>query len=343
MTHDWLLVETLGAEPVVVADGNRTLDAAPITTFLRRNPYLMAIQTAIAETVRGGQPLSSITPRHDRVIRTEVVQMTDGTIHGVHLWIGPPDEEPPVRVIPGPLKWDLTNKIATDTPESLLNGGLDPTVETTHGRVFAEDLPTRDLNAKEIQALTFAIRPEPGVLHCSTWDLVDFAGVPITVGFVARIVVEPGGDREVIVCRAMNWRSVSDDATIRMADMGERVLASPATPGVHRVIVDLHTWSPLKWLDEPCPLFDWRERDQETLVHPGDADEIEAMRREFTSHATARVLRLPAHGGGWTPIHVTLNRVELSDDVYAGLVSLRLPTRSELMDHRRRVRAGTTR
>jgi len=114
MTHDWLLVETLGTEPVVVAQGNQTKNLVPISAFLRRNPNLMAIQTAIGETVRGGTGLSSITPKHDRVIRTEVIQMTDGRIHGVHVWVGPPGVDPPERPIPGPLIWDLTRGVATD-------------------------------------------------------------------------------------------------------------------------------------------------------------------------------------------------------------------------------------
>ena len=78
MTHDWLLVETLGSEPAVVAQGRRTKNLVPISAFLRRNPNLMAIQTAIGETVRAGVGLSSITPKNDRVIRTEVVRCPMG-------------------------------------------------------------------------------------------------------------------------------------------------------------------------------------------------------------------------------------------------------------------------
>ncbi len=63
MNHDWLLVEVLGSEPVVVAQGPRTKNLVPISAFLRRNPHLMAIQTAIGETVRAGVGLSSITPK----------------------------------------------------------------------------------------------------------------------------------------------------------------------------------------------------------------------------------------------------------------------------------------
>ena len=57
MTHDWLLVETLGAEPAVVAQGQHTKNLVPISAFLRRNPNLMAIQTAINETVQAGKAL----------------------------------------------------------------------------------------------------------------------------------------------------------------------------------------------------------------------------------------------------------------------------------------------
>lgn len=339
MAHDWLLVETLGTEPVVVAHGVETKDMVPISTYLRRDPGLMAIQTAIGETVRGGQPLSSITPKHDRVIRTEVVQMTDGVIHGVHVWTGPPDAQPPERALPGPLKWDLTNRIATDTPESLFNGGRDPSVEATHGRAFAEDLPTRDLNAREAHALSAAIKPEPGIVYCTTWDLTDHRGEPITVGFVARIMQESDGGPDVTICRAMNWRTVRDENTVTPAGLAQDVLDGSAQPGVHRALVDLQSWALLKWLDDPCPFYDWRARsDDAPLTHPGDADEIAGMTAEFENAGTSRVLRLRANGGGWVPIHVTIHRIELDGGVWAGLLSLRLPTEHELAGFAARTR-----
>jgi len=332
MTHDWLLVETLGAEPAVVAQGQSTKNLVPISAFLRRNPNLMAIQTAIGETVRAGQPLSSITPKHDRVIRTEVVQMTDGRIHGVHAWIGPPDTEPPDRIIPGPLKWDLTQGIATDTPESLFNSGRDPSTEATHGRAFAEDLPTRELNPSEAQVLSVAIKPEPGRAFCSTWDVVDHQGKPITVGFVARVLLESDdGGPDKLICRAMNWRSARDESTQVPVDLGQRILNGLAQPGVHRALVNLRTWTLLKWLDDPCPFYDWHARESgEPTVHPDDDAAMAAMATEFEKGAAARVLRLRALDGGWTPIHVTAHRVELDEGTFAGLLSLRLPTEDEV-------------
>lgn len=332
MDHDWLLVETLGDEPAVVAQGVRTKNLVPTSSFLRRNPYLMAIQSAIGETVRAGHALSIITPKHDRVIRTEVVHMSDGVIHGVQLWVGPPDGEPPDRPIPGPLKWDLTTGVATDTPESLANAGRDITVEATHGRAFAEDLPARALNPSESKVLSMVIKAKPGNLLCSTWNVTDHRGEPITVGFVARAVAEPQPDgSERLICRAMNWRSVPEGPVVRPDDLAQRILNGLAAPGVHRALVDLNHWRLLKWLDRPAPFYDWRALEHgDPAVHPDDLARTRDMMAEFMTGPTARVLRLPAVGGGFTPVHVTANKVELDDDTYAGLLSMRLPTDEEL-------------
>lgn len=344
MTPDWLLVETLGAEPVVVTQGQQTKNLVPITAFLRRNQNLMAIQSAIGETVRGGQALTSITPKSHRVIRTEVVQMTDGRIHGVHVWIGPADMQPPQRIIPGPLKWDLTNGVATDTPESLLNSGLDPSTEATHGRAFAEDLTGRELNPDEARVISTIINPQPGQTYSNTWDVVDFRGNPITVGFAARILQETDDrtGKDVLICRAMNWRSARDEGSTPSTNLAQAILDSLAQPGVHRAVVEINNWTLLKWLDDPCPFFDWRAGDADNpVVHPDETAELAIMTTEFVTGPTARVLRLRANGGGWTLVHVTTHRVKVGENTYAGLLSLRLPTDNERVEAEARIATGS--
>jgi Domain of unknown function (DUF5593) len=92
--HDWLLVETLGNEPAVVAHGRQGKNLIPITALLRRGPYLAATRTAIAESVQTDQRLTRLTPKSDRVIRHRA------------------DVESPQRPIPGRLKWELTPGLA---------------------------------------------------------------------------------------------------------------------------------------------------------------------------------------------------------------------------------------
>ena len=333
MAHDWLLVETLGDEPAVVAQGRQLKNLVPITTFLRRSPYLSAVRTAIAESVQTGQSLTSITPKHDRVIRTEPVVMSDGRMHGVHVWTGPADAEPPERPTPGPLKWDLTLGVATDTRESLANSGKNPDVEVTFGRAFAEDLPSRELNPNETKVLAMAVKAEPGQTLCSTWDLTDWQGNPIRIGFVGRSVLEPGPDgRDHLVARAMNWRAERQGPLVSADDLAQRILNGLEQAGVHRALVDLKNWTLLKWLDEPCTFYDWRGSETDRpKVHPDDQHLMSSMTKEFANGATSRVLRMRGHDADWVPVHVTVNRVELEPDTFAGLVSLRLPTDAELI------------
>jgi Family of unknown function (DUF5628)/Domain of unknown function (DUF5593) len=332
MAHDWLLVETLGGEPAVVAQGRQLKNLVPITTFLRRSPHLSAVRTAITESVQTGQSLTSITTKRDRVIRTEPVVMSDGHIHGVHVWTGPADAEPSERPTPGPLKWDLTLGVATDTRESLANSGKNPDVEVTFGRAFAEDLPSRELNPNETKVLAMAVKAKPDQTLCSTWDLTDWQGNPIRIGFVARTALEPGpGGRDHLVARAMNWRAELKGPAVSTDDLAQRILDGLAQAGVHRALVDLNTWTLLKWLDEPCTFYDWRGSESDRpRVHPDDEHVMSAMTKEFAHGATSRVLRMRGHDVDWVPVHVTVNRVELEPDTFVGLVALRLPTDDEL-------------
>jgi hypothetical protein len=334
MAHDWLLVETLGKEPAVVALGRQLRNLVPITAFLRRNPHLAAIQTAIAESLQTNQSMVSITPKRDRVIRTEPVLMSDGRMHGVHIWSGPAGVEPPERPIPGPLKWDMTLGVATDTPESLANTGRNLAIEDPEGRAFADSWPSGELKPNEGKALAAAVKSEPGHTLCDTWDSTDWQGNHIRVSFVARNALEPGADgRDHVIARGMNWRADPADPAQPTDRLAQRILHGLAQPGVHRELFDPNNWTLLKWLDEPCPFYDWRRiASIAPRMHPSDEAKMAAMTAEFAGGATTGVLRMPGHGDEWVPVHVTVNRVEVEEETFAGLVSLRLPTATELAD-----------
>jgi hypothetical protein len=336
MAGDWLLVETLGREPAVVALGRQLRNLVPITVFLRRNPRLAAIQSAIAESLQTSQSLVSITPKNDRVIRTEPVLMSDGRIHGVHIWSGPAGVEPPERPIPGALKWNMTLGVATDTPESLANTGRNLEIEDPQGRALAQSWPSGDLKPNEGRALAAAVRSEPGHTLCDTWDSTDWQGNHIRVGFVARNGLEPGPDgRDHVIARGMNWRAEPADRAKSADRLAQQILHGLAQPGVHRALFDPYNWTVLKWLDEPCPFYDWRRIAADApRMHPRDEATMAAMTAEFAHGATSGVLRMPGHDGGWVAVHVTVSRVEVDHETYAGLVAVRLPTQAELADAR---------
>ena len=329
MTQDWLLVEALGNQPVVVAQGRQMKNFVPVAVFLRRNPNLAAIQTAIAETITSGQGLASITPKTNRIIRTEPVTMSDGCLHAVHLWCGSSDDQPPVRPIPGPLKWDFTLGEATGTVEYLRNAGMDPATEKTTGRSFVEDIPSRSLNHDEATVLARAINPEAGQTYYATWEFTDKQERVRRVGFVSRLLLETTEDGdEHLVARAMNLVEEVLESRQPPEHLAERILGGLAEPGVYRLLVDLKNWTLLKWLDNPCPYFNWRTRGD---MHPDDRVHYAGtMTAELGNGSTSAVLRLPGEAGDWVPLHVTISRVELDENIYAGLVTLRRPTEAEL-------------
>jgi hypothetical protein len=102
---------------------------------------------------------------------------------------------------------------------------------------------------------------------------------------------------------------------------------------VHRALFDPYSWTLLKWLDDPCPFYDWRRTAIDApRMHPSDEVMTAGMIAEFARGATSGVLRMPANDGGWVPMHVTVTRLEVEEGTFAGLVSLRLPTDAEVAE-----------
>jgi len=333
MTQEWLLVETLGAQPAVVAQGRQMKNFVPLAVFLRRNPNLVAIQTAVAATLSGGKGLADMAPSSDRIIRTEPVAMSDGRIHAVHVWCGPPHEDPPDRPVPGPLVWDLTAAVGTATVEYFINAGMDPETESATGRALAEDIPSRSLNSDEAKALSLTIDSAPDRTYSATWGFTDKHGLFRRVGWCVRTACETGEDgTEHLIARALNLLEALGDPSLPPDNLANRILHGMSQPGVYRAIVNLSDWTPLKWLDDPCPLFDWRGR---VRLHPGDQQALSGrIRDELQSGGTtSAVVRLPGEDGGWVRLHVTISRVELDTGIYGGLVAMRLPTDAELAVH----------
>ncbi|BCI84931.1 hypothetical protein NIIDMKKI_01370 [Mycobacterium kansasii] len=133
---------------------------------------------------------------------------------------------------PGPAEMGPDPGVATDTRESLINSGKNPDVEVTYGRAFAEDLPSRELSPNETRVLAMVVKPEPGQTLCSTWDLTDWQGNPIRLGFTARSALEPGPDgREHLVARAINWRAELKGPWCRSTTWHRRFSTDSRRPG----------------------------------------------------------------------------------------------------------------
>jgi hypothetical protein len=131
----------------------------------------------------------------------------------------------------------------------------------------------------------------------------------------------------------MTWRADVDGPVISADDLAYRILSGLTQAGVHRALLDLDNWHLLEWLDEPCPFYDWRGIDTDRpRVHPDDEHVLASMTKEFIDGPTSRVLRMRGFNDDWVPVHMTVTRVEVEPNAFAGLVSLRLPTDDELAE-----------
>lgn len=330
MNHVWLLVETLGPEPSVVAQGDRLRRFVPLETFLRRNPHRRQIDFAIAATANSGIGSVQRTEHGTWLIHTEPIIMTDGRVHGVHLWTAPPSTQQPRRPTIGAVSWNLTTGVASDTREALMNSGMGP-AEHLDGRTFADDLSMSDIHPQESEALALAVRCTPGQTLAGTWNVTArHDGTPIRVSFASRATLESHRDgAQHLVIRAVNWRTSSEADPSSGKDLARQILRGMTQDGVHRALLDLTTWRLLKWLDPPCPQVDWRgKHSRRPIIHPDDEPTLRVMTRQFSTAPAQGLLRLRSQEG-WALMHVTMHRVELAENANAGLAMIRLPTSDE--------------
>ena len=325
-----MLVETLGLQPSVVAQGDLLRRFVPIEIFLRRNPHRRQIEFAITNAATSGAGAVQRSEHGTWLIHTEPVIMTDGRVHGVHVWTGPPSTRRPPRPTIGAVVWDLTSGVATDTREALVNSGIGPD-EHLDDRAFAEDLSIGDIHPEESAALALTMRCKPGETLAGTWNVTArHDGAPIRVSFISRALLESDRDGTGhMVIRAMNWRAPSESGVGTGSDLARQILRGMTQDGVHRALLDLTTWRLLKWLDPPCPHFDWRgEHSPRPMVHQDDESTLRAMTRQFSAGPAQGLLRLRSQKG-WTLMHITMHRVELAANTFAGLIMIRLPTSAE--------------
>ncbi|MEH3138805.1 MAG: DUF5628 domain-containing protein [Mycobacterium kyogaense] len=330
MTRDWLLVEMLGNRPEVVAQGREVRRFVPLQAFLRRNPRRERV-TAAVQAAFHVKEAARVRVSDDRpwAIITHPVCMSDGRVHGIQVWTGPAQIEPPERPRIGAIKWNLTTGAAFDTSAALLNSGMDADREPTDWRTFADDLASSELHDIDAAALALTVRTAPGRTFCSTWDGRDYQNRPIRVSFCARTNLESCGEGAPhLISRAMNWRATPVPAPSSRLNLTRQILHGTKQDGVHRALVDLDRGRLLKWIDDPCPHFDWRGViSDRPLVHPEDAHQLTSLATRLATQSTDAVLRLRTVTG-WTPMHIRAFRIELDTGVYAAVVSMRLDAES---------------
>lgn len=329
---EWLLVETFGDhEPTVIGVGSTPKNMVPLKTILGRGRYLTDAAAAIGSVAGVGTALQTQTHDGKRRVLAEPLTSYRGHVHGVYLWIGGQDEQPPPRDPAGAWHFNLT----TDTiggSDGLLDLYGVPAGERRTERFTAEAFGRLVAGPDEAAAFAKIVRSQPGEEHQALWtvrrDDDQLRAAHFSCRAIAEHVEQPDGStQQQVVLRGVTHDVGAADAAPSAPPvvLAQQVLAGLAEPGAHRAIVNVRTLKPIRWLDEPMPGIAWEYEpaDGEHWIHPDDLNQARALVDGLARSSQSGRIRFRTTDHDWQQIAVTGNLVILDSNTNAALLTLK--------------------
>lgn len=337
MAADWLLVETFGGhrrEPTVMAVGSSPRNLVSLRAVLGRGPFLPDTLALIARVVASGRPAETATTTGKRRIIGYPMVTFGGGVHGVHVWVGRPDEEPPERDPAGAWHISLTRHVSSRSDDLLrLYGTSAENWRNEHDLAELFAYGRLQTNSDESKALALMVNASAGTEHQATWTVTRDDGVRRAAHFACRCVEVPGADGRVeLVVRGIT-HDIGPAESVPAAPppapvlLAQQVLAAEAVAGRSRAIVDLRTMRLLRWLDDPMPGVAWKLGvSHRPAIHRADLRAAVAMSEQLAAKGRAYgSLRLRSESGGWVEVDVEAALMLLDQHTTAALVTLTLP------------------
>ncbi|MBF9351078.1 hypothetical protein BKG80_11705 [Mycobacteroides chelonae] len=322
MAGDWMLLETLSDVPTVIAIGSQARNMTPLESVLGRNRHRPLIESAIADCRRTGDPAEALTPARDRIVRVHPIAMGQVHVHGVQVWFGPADLEPPPRPVAGACLGDLDTSVTTLTEGYFDVMGFDPQ-NRSEKQAIAEGLAPVLPSPHNIELMANAVNPELESTFCGTCLAADHQGNTLQVHYAGRASKETDATGTVARINRIVCTRVQNSPAEPRVGLAQQILDAVAIPGAHRVLINVDTFAVLKWIDTPYPDLAWRyDPDRPESIHPEDAAVARNMREELRTGSTTGVLRVRAVSGGWLRLHASATRFALRDNAFAALVTL---------------------
>lgn len=322
MSRDWMLLETLSEEPTVIAIGLQARSMTPLESVLGRNRHRPLIEATITECLRTGEPSVVGTPAGDRVVRVHPISMGQEGIHGVQVWFGPADVEPPRRPLAGACLGDLDTSVTTLTAEYFDVMGFDPR-DRSEKQAIAEGLAPVLPSPHNAELMANAVNPELDATFCGTCLAADYQGNVLQVHYAGRASKEINAAGAVERINRIVCTRVQNSPAEPRVGLAQQILDAVATPGAHRLLINIDTFAVLKWIDEPFPDLAWRyDPGRPESIHPEDTAVARNMREELRAGSTAGVLRMRAVSGGWLRLNASATKFALRDNAFAALVTL---------------------
>lgn len=322
MAHDWLLLETIGTEPTVVASGNQPRNMVPLSSFLRRSRNLRLIHRAVNAATSANRCATVALSDPNLVIDVRPLAMPDGRVHGCWLWAGATAAVTPPPAAAGAALLDPETAVLHLSDGAALAIGMSPDEPHTE-LVLAQMYQYADPPSDETEVLRLMVTATEGMTYSATWPGTDYLGNPTRCHFAARLVIEPdsnGAARRL--SRAVNLRVGNAEPVEPILE--QRLLEATREPGCPRALVMISSRKLIKWIDPPLPEWHWEYDPLERpKVHPDDADALGRMIDDSALGISEAAIRFRRHDGGWTVLHCTAQMVSVGDDAPYALVTLR--------------------
>lgn len=249
------------------------------------------------------------------------------------MYFGPVREEVPPRSPAGAWYFNRSTGKISGSDELLDLYGMAPDArrkERFTAEAFTRLRPAPD----EAEALALLVHAQPGEEFSGQRRVVRRYDDELrSVSLWARVVEAAGPDgKPEVAVRGITQDTgpakvtPSSPASITVA---QRVLMAEREPGMYRAIVDLKSFTLLRWVesDPPMPGIAWEiDAPYPPAIHPADRRRARDMsRRLATADRVKGVLRLRGTQGDWVPVVVTAVLVVLDTHTTAALVTLSAP------------------
>ncbi|MEO3939207.1 GAF domain-containing protein [Dermatophilaceae bacterium Soc4.6] len=331
MADQWLLIETFGGDnaPSVIGVGTAPKRMVPLRTVLSRGRFLTAVEEAVADTMATGQQADHTTRDGQHHVVCEPLISFRGHVHGVWVWTGGLNQEPPPRDLAGAWHFNLTTDTIGGSDGLLDLYGVPPDRRQTE-RATAEAFTRLIPNIDDAQAMALLVRSRPGDEHQAVWAIRRDDAEMRAGHLSCRAILEtPNGNPEVVL-RGITHDIGPADATPAApppAILEHRVLESIARPGEHRALVNLSTLRILRWIDGPLPDLHWTHdpaRLDPRWIHPHDQPAAQQLSDSLRTGRTTGHLRLARMPDGWLDVDIIANIVLLDQHTTAGLFTFSL-------------------
>lgn len=345
---DWLLIETFGGNrgPTVMAQGNSPRGMVPLEKFLRRGRDVDAVRAVIEQVAATGTDVDTTTRDGSRRLIAHPLMSYDGKMHGLFVWVGRHDDDPPPRDPAGAWFVNLTRYLSVRSDELLVGvyGAVpDNRVNVVNlselfsGKTAAGDYGRLQTNTDEAGALAKLINTKPGDEHQATWTVTRDDGGKRAGNFAFRTIAEPNEDGEIEFIGRGITHDIGSAETSPAAPpqqpilLAELVLDAERTPGEWRAIVKLETLTLLRWYQDPMPGVAWeRNGPYKPAIHRADLRRAKAMSEQLGRGGHVRsVLRLRGRDGGWLRVNVDARLMLLNQHTTAGYVVLSVADETE--------------